>query len=239
MKALSETWLAEGYIDFELKRYTLLAYLQEVNKYFNQQKLYPQLADLIFHYNNLVSFRENKKYLQEQFPKQLTDINLKQLEVLYERMIADDELMEELESIINYSANKMKSAITSGTEIYELVEGSLQIAPVGLIPLETNEGYMFLQSFSQRQTFFYYYRITMFEKHDEKYRGIKTTYIESWQKNMVNTYGNIKSELIRNRRDLPNPAVYSVESILHYPLEETLLPIAKRSLVRYISSNAA
>jgi len=27
MKTLSETWFAEGYIDFELKKYTLLAYL--------------------------------------------------------------------------------------------------------------------------------------------------------------------------------------------------------------------
>jgi hypothetical protein len=239
MKTLSETWFTEGYIDFELKRYTLLAYLQEVNKYFNEHKLYPQLADLIFHYNNIVSFRENKKYLQEQFPKTLTDINLKQLEVLYEKMIDDDELMEELENIINFSATKMKSAITNGTEIYEMVEGSLQIQPVGLIPLETNEGYMFLQNSSQRQTFVYYYRITMFEKHDQKYRGIKTTYVESWQKNLVNTFGNIKSELIRQRKDLPNPAVYSIESVLNYPIEETLLPIAKRSLVRYISTNAA
>ena len=63
MKTLSETWFADGFIDFELKKYTLLAYLQEVNKYFNQAKLYPQLADVIFHYNNLVAFRENKKYL--------------------------------------------------------------------------------------------------------------------------------------------------------------------------------
>jgi len=35
MKTLSETWFAEGYIDFELKKYTLLAYLQEVNKNFD------------------------------------------------------------------------------------------------------------------------------------------------------------------------------------------------------------
>ena len=40
MKSLSETWFAEGYIDFELKKYTLLAYLQHVNSYFNQNKLY-------------------------------------------------------------------------------------------------------------------------------------------------------------------------------------------------------
>src|ERR1044072_5279600 len=151
MKTLSEAWFTEGYIDFELKRYTLLAYLQEVSKYFHQQKLYPQLADLIFHYNNLVSFRENKKYLQEKFPKELTEINLEQLEMLYERMISDDELMEELENIINYSAKKMRLAITSGTEIYEAVEVSLKIAPVGLIPLETNEGYMFLMNALQHQ----------------------------------------------------------------------------------------
>ena len=67
MKQLSETWFAEGYIDFELKKYTLLAYLQEINKHFNENKLYPQLGDVVFHYNNLVAFRENKKFLQEHF----------------------------------------------------------------------------------------------------------------------------------------------------------------------------
>jgi hypothetical protein len=101
MKALSETWFADGYIDFELKKYTLLAYLQEVNKYFNQNKLYPQLADVIFHYHNLVAFRENKKFLQEQFPKKLTGVQLEKLQTLYEQIIQDDELMQELEEIIN------------------------------------------------------------------------------------------------------------------------------------------
>src|SRR6516164_3745403 len=125
MKTLSETWFADGYIDFELKKYTLLAYLQEVNQCFNQNKLYPQLADVIFHYNNLVAFRENKRFLQEHFPKKLTSVQLEKLQVLYEQMIQDDELMQELEEIINYSATLMKAAITNGTEIYEFVEGKL------------------------------------------------------------------------------------------------------------------
>ncbi len=46
MKQLSETWFAEGFIDFELKKYTLLAYLQQVSACFNESKLYPQLSDL-------------------------------------------------------------------------------------------------------------------------------------------------------------------------------------------------
>jgi len=239
MKSLSETWFADGYIDFELKKYTLLAYLQEVNKCFNENKLYPQLADVIFHYNNIISFRENKKYLQEQFPKKFTGLQLQKLQLLYEQMIEDDDLIAELEEIIQYAAGQMHSTISNGTEIYEFVEEKMKINPVGIIPLEQNEGYFFLSKAETRDTRVYYYRLSIFEKHDERYRSIKTEFVAQWERNMVNTYENIKAELLKKRSFMPNPAVYSIETDLSYPLEETLLPIAKRSLVRYISGDAA
>lgn len=239
MKSLSETWFADGYIDFELKKYVLLAYLKEINRYFNENKLYPHLADVIFHYNNLVAFRQNKKFLQEQFPKRLTGIQLEKLQLLYEQIIEDDELMQELEVIIQYATAKMKNTISSGTELYEFVETNLNIIPIGLVPLDLNEGYFFLSKSITSDTLVYHYRLSIFEKHDEKYRSIKTVYIDSWQRNLVNTYGSIKRELIKKRKELPNPAVYAVETELALPIEETLLPIAKRSLVRYISTNAA
>lgn len=238
MKFLSETWFAEGRIDFELKKYTLLAYLQQINHYFNENKLYPQLADIIFHYNNIVAFRENKKYLQEHFPKKLTGIQLQKLQVLYEQMISDDELMQELEDIIHFSAGKMQSTIFNGTEIYEFVEDNIDITPVGLIPLDTQEGYFFLSSGNTRTTRVYHYRLSIFEKHDEKYRSIKTAFIDNRQRSIASTYEHFKSELIRYRKDLPNPAVYSIETELKFPVDETLLPIAKRSLVKFITAAA-
>ena len=236
MKTLSQTWFADGYIDFELKKYTLLAYLQEVNKYFTENKLYPQLADVIFHYNNIIAFKENKKYLQEHFPKKLTGIQLQQLQILYESMIEDDDLMCELEDIINYSATTMKETISSGSEIYEFVENKINIEPVGIIPLENKEGYFFLCEGKAKNTWVYQYRLSMFEKHDAKYRSIKTEFIDVWQHNYVNSYQNIKSELLKNRSEMPNPAVYAVETNMSFPIEETLLPVAKRSLVRYITN---
>lgn len=235
MKQLSQTWFAEGYIDFELKKYTLLAYLQQINQYFNENKLYPQLSDLIFHYNNIIAFRENKKYLQEHFPKKLTGVQIEKLQVLYEQMIADDELMQELEVIINYSASEMKTTISNGTEIYEFVEEKLTITPIGIVPLDIQEGYFFLSAGNTKATHVYQYRLSFFEKHDEKFRSIKTSYLDMMPRNMVNTYENLKAELIKNRSDLPNPAVYSIETDLSFPVEETLLPIAKRSLVKFIS----
>lgn len=238
MKTLSETWFAEGYVDFELKKYTLLAYLKEVNKYFNENKLYPQLSEVIFHYNNLVALRNNKKYLQEQFPKKLTGIQIKQLQLLYEQIIEDDELMQELEDIINYSADEIKTTISSGTAIYEFVEEKLTIFPVGLVPLDSNEGYFFLSEGSYSNTRVYQYKLSIFEKHDEKYRAIRTEFLDQWTRNIANSYENIKSELLRMRRDLPNPAVYSIETDLSFPYDETLLPVAKRRLVRYLSTAA-
>jgi hypothetical protein len=238
MKQLSETWFAEGYIDFELKKYTLLAYLQEIHKHFNENKLYPQLADLIFHYNNLVAFRENKKHLQEHFPKKLTGIQLEKLQLLYEQLVEDDELMQELEQIIHYSADEIKTTISNGAEIYDFVENNLTISPIGLVPLDIQEGYFFLSAGNTRATRVYQYRLSFFERHDEKFRSMKTAYIDLKQRSMVHTYENIKYDLIKKRSDLPNPAVYSIETDLHFPVEETLLPIAKRSLVKYITTTA-
>ena len=131
MKSLSETWFAEGYIDFELKKYTLLAYLKEINKYFHESKLYPQLSDIIFHFNNLIAFRENKKYLEEHFPKKLTGIQIEKLQVLYEQMIADDDLMQELEAIINYSAGEMKNDIRKLRVEFTFVEVFIYFFQVG------------------------------------------------------------------------------------------------------------
>lgn len=236
MKGLSETWFAEGYIDFELKKYTLLAYLQQINSCFNENRLYPQLADIIFHYNNIVAFRENKKYLQEHFPKKLTGLQIEKLQLLYEQIIEDSEVMLQLEEIINYSAGEMKSTIKNGAEIYEFVEETLSINPIGLVPLDVQEGWFFLSAGNSKTTQVYHYRLSIFEKHDEKYRSMKTALVDSLQRSFVNTYEQIKYSLIKTHQHLPHPAVYSIETELQFPIEETVLPIAKRSLVKYISN---
>ena len=235
MKTLSDSWFSEGYIDFELKKYTLLAYLQQVNQFFNQKKLYPQLADVIFQYNNLLHFKHNKEYLKNQFPKRLSHPDLQKLELLYESMIEDDEMMQELEAIIFYALKKFKKTIEGGTEIYEFVEKALEIEPIGLVPLECNEGYILLKNGASKLTKVYQYRLSNFEKREEKYRSLKTEFIADWQQSFVNSCENIKAELIRNRSFMPNPAVYCIATNLKIPLEETLLPVAKRSFSKYLT----
>ncbi len=233
---LSETWFMEGYIDFELQRYRLLAYLKEVKQCFNESKLYPQLADVVFHYNNLVAFRTNKKVLQDQFPKKLDNINVQKLEMIYEHLLADNEVMSELEQITQYAIDEMKGTIEEGAEIYEFVERKLCIEPVGIMPLYKNEGYVFLSYGERADVRIYNYTVTLFEHRSARYKGIRMEYIDTRTRDLAHTYEQIKIDVIRAFRALPNPAVYKVEFPLSLPFHETLLPVAKRVLVRHIDA---
>lgn len=236
MSALSETWFIEGNIDFESKKYTLLAYLQKVNACFGDKKLYPELSDVIFHFNNLMTFKQTKRLMQHRFPRRLTGIQLQKLELIYEEMIADDELMAEIEEITHYATQRMKVTITGGTDLYEYVEHNLSIAPVGILPMDLDEGYFFLCDGLFRAIRVYQYKLSIFTHSDDKYRSLRSQYLTDWERNFSNSYESIKADLMRQNRDLSTPAVYTIETKLTYPVEETLLPIAKRSLVRYIES---
>lgn len=235
MNKLSETWIVDGTIDFEVKKYTLLAYLQKVKECFDENKIYPQLSDLFFHYNNLTSLKTNKNYLKEQFPKRLTGIQIENLELIYEEMIADNTLMLEIEEIMHYATQRFKNAISVGSEICSFVESKLAINPIGIMPLKLDEGYFFLSVGKKHSTRVYSYRMTLFERHSEKYRSLSTTFISEWERNFVNSYENIKLNLIKVQKNMPHPAVYAIETELAFPLEETILPVAKRTLVQHIS----
>jgi hypothetical protein len=63
-------------------------------------------------------------------------------------------------------------------------------------------------------------------------------YVGSYEKNLMNTFEAIKSDLLRFNKALPNPATFVIETELVIPFDETFLPMAKRSLVKRIAGAA-
>ncbi len=228
---LSKNWLTEKHIDFEYKKYVLLAYLKEVHDKFEANYLYPSLSELIAHYRQILSIKENKQNLKDAFPQRLQKLDMERLILSYEKIMEDDALMAELETIIDFSIPQFKLQLSEGKKIYDFVEGNLSIYPIGVMPLYPEQGYMFIKN-GNADTAVYEYQITIFEQPDEKYRGIHTTYVRSYGKSFTNTYEFIKIDLIRGNQKLPNPATFVIESELTLPMEQTLLPIAKRALVK-------
>ncbi|RFZ81740.1 hypothetical protein DYU05_18125 [Mucilaginibacter terrenus] len=238
MASLGINWFIEGRIDFEHKKYILLDYLQEINRHFDKSRLYPNLSDLIFHYNNLLDFKNNKSALQQAFPQRLTKADIEAVKLTYKKIVEDDESMKEIESIIYYALGKINPAIQTGKEIYDFVESRLNIDPVGVVPLLPYHGYFSLRNGNLTTNYVYEYQVSIFENKDDKFRGINVQFVETYEQSISHTPEAVKLDLIRRRRHLPNPALYHVSSDITFPLEQTLLPVAKRSLIKYISSAA-
>jgi len=238
MEKLSKDWLTQGIIDFEYKQYVLLAYLKTVRDSFNRNELYPFMADLVFHYRNLILVKENKTLLKESFPKELSLDEVKKLELTYRRMVEDDAVMSELESIIEFSIPKIKNSLEEGSVLYEFVESKCEIAPIGVTPLYAKEGYLFVTQPPEKETRVYRYQMSIYEDSQEQFRSLNTEFIESVEKSLSNTYENIKLNLLRRYKDLPNPAAYLILSKMKFPLMETLMPVAKRLFVKHISKAA-
>ena len=235
MENLSLNWVTEKYVDFEYKKYMLLGYLQQVTKNFDETKLYPHFNELIMHYKNVVELRENKKALYDIFTSRLLGANMKDFKLLYDKILHDDDLMQELESIIEFSIPQFEKHMNEGKKIYDFVESHINLLPIGITPLRVNEGYLFLHSNKQKEMQVYNYRVTIFESAAERYRGIHTTFVGSYQKDLSNTYEAIKRDVINCNKQIPNPATYVFETELQLPIEPTFLPIAKRMLVKHVS----
>lgn len=235
MEKLSKDWLTQGLIDFEYKKYVLMAYLQTVKSSFGKVELYPFLADLVFHYRNLQALKENKALIRESFPKELSLEEFKKLEITYREMIEDDSVMSELESIINFALPQIRDSLQEGSVIYEYVESQCEISPIGVTPLYAKEGYLFVTQPPEKETNIYRYQMSIFEGSQEQLRSLNTEFIERVEKNPLNTYERLKLDLIRKFKDLPNPAAYLILARMKFPFAETLMPVAKRLFVKHIS----
>jgi hypothetical protein len=238
MEKLSENWLTQDLIDFEYKKYILLAYLQRVSESFEETKLYPALSELVSHYRNVIALRNKKAQLYNQFPGRVSQADFKNFKLIYEKLCEDDKLMHELQTIIEFSIPRFKIMLDEGKKIYDFIESQINIFPVGIVPIRFDEGYLFLKSGKDASTRVYEYQITIYDQPDDKYRAIAMHYITSYEKTICNTYEKIKQDLLMYNRNFPNPATYVIETELVLPIEDTLLPLAKRSLVKYITAMA-
>ena len=218
MGDLRENWLTEGLIDFEYKKYLLLAYLSKVKAAFNKNELYPFLADLVAHYRNLVTINENKSLINDA-------ISLEEVDTI-----------RELEAIISFAIPEFKSSLDDGAQIYEFVESNCEISPIGLSSLYGHEGYLFLSQPPDRETNVYRYQLTIFEQSNESMRGLHIQHVKTTERTLANTYEHIKLQLLREFSALPNPSVYLITSKLRFPYVQTLMPVAKRLLIKQLSA---
>ena len=232
MKQLSNNWITENRIDFEYKKYILLAYLQEVKNYFDENKLYPPLSEIVAHYDNLKKIKDSKSDFLFRLPKMLNSIDLTNAQLKYETQLESDLILSEIEAIIDFSLPQFLSYLEQGKDIFEFVEKEMNIEPIGLVPLQNKFGYLFIKDGANSDTRVYEYAISIIEQPNERVNTLKTNYIKTYNASISHTYNFIKTDILREFKVFSNPAVFAIETPLQFPFDETLLPVAKRLFLK-------
>lgn len=238
MGTLKHNWLTDYLIDFEYKKYVLLAYLQNAKKNFTEVKLFPCLSDLIFHYRNLMHYIESKELVDENLPVEMSGMDLNAMKLIYDTIAQDDEMMKVLNEIVAYAMPQFEDVIYEGRELYEVVEEHIRMDIIGVLPLYIKEGYFVLTDEELTSAHVYRYELSSIEKPDESYRTISSKFIKTVEKSRYETVDHLKLALIDEYNDLPNPAIYRFHSTLQVPHDETFLPITKRLLLKELLAAA-
>lgn len=237
MEKLQSDWLTRGWIDAEYQKYVIMAYLQAVQRNFSAQKLCPDLPELRVHYENSLSFRQRKGTLNEAFPKRVARIDPQRSRIEYQPEVTDDVYLAEIDAITDFAVSGFGQLLTEGQQLWEAIATSLTLEPVGLMPLRPNEGYLLLHRTGppdrqQSETHIYQFSLTLFDDRQPGGRTVHLRFVETKRKTLGTTFENMKLELVRQNRQLPNPATFMLESKRNYPVQETLLPIARQLIVK-------
>lgn len=236
MSKLKKDWITDGLIDFEYKKYVLLAYLKQVEEHFDSQRLYPFLSDLLDHYQDALHLKRSNEEVVKAMPKQIDRIDLNKLRIIYKRLEEDEDFVAIVKSLVNYALPVMEQSIKKGKEIYEETETQMYIEPIGIVPMYRDEGYVFLDINPTRVTHIYQYQIKKFILFNELMSGIYFKWIDCMTRGIANSFEQIKLRLINEQKDLPNPATFLIQSSNHLPMKETLIPLGKRLVLKTVKS---
>ena len=218
-----------GARDEEASRYHVLHGLQQVRRAFGSNHVYPHLADLIHLRSALREIGERSEGLRERGP--LTAIDLEEGVLRY----ADGEPPLLFEVLIAWALPLVEAAIEEGRAIYDFVDEHTAVESVGIVPAYQDEGYLLVPDGAVLRVV--RYAVSIFTSHNERFRSLRTAAVDEVP--MDAPSHALKQLLVAHHPDLPNPATYRVATELQFPVEETVLPVAKRKLLQYFAVGGA
>lgn len=231
-----ETFLSSEQ-DWEINQYKVLGGIKEFQTEFNKKKIYPALSELIALSTVLQEILDNEANLNGKFPKQIVNYDFKNKKLIFETIEKINDKEKFLFGLIEWALPLIKNAIEEAAVLFEFVEKNIEIEEVGILPLYKDEGYIIIPDNTNRKLMVHRFECTLFSSNSEKYRTLKTTFIEEIQKAVIEkSPESIKLELIKKFSDLPNPATYFCETELDFPFTETIFPIAKRKLMAKVAA---
>jgi hypothetical protein len=222
--------------DYEKRQYIILAELKKISEQFQYYKIYPHLSRLVELRNTLKDVIARLSDLRNKFPRRVSKIDWVNQTIEHEVVFVDGTDLNAVENLINWALPEIERVIHEGVTIHEYVENELTVEHVGILPNYRDEGYFFVPDNRHKKLKLFRFELSIFKSSEDEYRSLKTRFLKALQQGVVQlSPGSIKLELIREEKELPNPATYAFDTSLDFPFDQTILPVAKRKLMLAIS----
>ena len=237
MNRLGLDTFVSGTEDFEVRQYHVLQGLKTFRSELHHNRLYPALAELSDLIAVLEDFMQRKTEIQSRLPQRLMDIDLENRRLVYEPHKGTEADVERAAELIEWALPHIRQTLDEAAEIYRFVDDRIQIEHVGIVPMYREEGYWFVPENTSSRLHLLRYQVALFTSATERFRTLKTSLLESLEQAHIRySPESIKLDLIGRYHDMPNPATYACETDLDFPYAETILPVAKRKLMRQVFS---
>jgi hypothetical protein len=234
---LPKDWVLKPALDLELKQYTLLAYLQRVERRFGEHKLYPYLEDVLAHTRELLHLRALKASLQRNLPGGLLGFDPRTGEAVHERP-EDPDMLGVIDDVIDFAVPGLQRVWERGSGLRQELAEHIRFAPVGVQPLHVQEGWLLLRHGREARVYGYALPLLRTAQEELLYHSVHTRYVTSYTVGIACSYEHIKADLIDRHSAWPNPATFVLETDVPLPHIETFMPLAKQLVYEHIAKAA-
>lgn len=251
MQDLTPQLFCKAAYDIEKTQYQIQAALKQARDAFSESKIYPYLGKLVKIHKTLNRILDQFDTLNKS-RQEIKEIDLEKQKVVYKELpelttLDIDGILDVVE-LMQWALPHIQDTIEEGRVIYDFVEDELQITEVGIVPQYTSEGYLLVPELSRSETKGTFHvlryqlsRLLSSKRSDSKrrYRTLKTRYVKGVPYRVVGETthphpSTIKIDLTKEFADLPNPATYALHLSTPFPYQQTVLPIVKRRMIRYL-----
>lgn len=237
METLNLSTFIKAADDLELSKYRVLAILRKYSEFLHKNKLYPALAELISIKNELELLIEQMSLFDTEFILNLNFAEFFENFELEQSTKFNDTDLDIVADFIRWALPEIKNSIAEGKAIFDFVDENIMLNEVGVMPKNRSEGYFMIQDLKHDLLKIYKFEMSLFSTADNPLRTLKSKLVDLISLQTSEAYNplDIKHNLIEKFPELQNPATYYFETSIDFPFVETILPVAKRKLVRTLA----
>ena len=208
--------------DAESARYRVLAGLAEAHDAFTRNRVSPHLGGLIRLHAGLRALLNNADAVRPLGPAVGVDWEAG-------RLVREEAAPAPLAvDLARWALPRIEAALVEGRTLYEFADEHAEIQAVGLLPGYRSEGFLLVADGAHVTALRYH--VSPITGPDGRYQALRTSRVDV-ALDPLEPPQAWKSALARAAPDLACPAAFRLRAEVDLPVEETLVPVAKRKLL--------